>query len=482
MNIVAVLAATLVGSIFTLLSGNKFAKKSALFFSIFVLLSSICILAQYMLGKEMGVSIPWIANPKVSFAFKIDGLSLAMVLLTTVLVPIIILTSWNSEIRNPRALYALILFMETAMLGSFTSSDGLLYYIFWELALIPIYFIILLWGNGEFEKRKKAVILFFIYTFAGSLFMLVSIISLYLQAGSFALIDWYNLKLPSTMQYWIFGGFFLAYAIKIPIIPFHSWQASTYQKAPAYGTMLLSGIMLKMGLYSILRWQLPVAPMAAEYFKYGLIALSIAGVIYGSIIALRQKNIKRFLAYSSLAHVGLIAAGLYSLTIDGMRGAVVQMLAHGLVVVGLFYVADIIYKRWGTAEIDAMGGIKAQAGKFSTAFIVLAVASVALPSMLNFVGEFTLLYGLSQVNTWFAVVGGLTIILGAFYMLRLFQQTMLGKSNTRKFADLRLGESLVFGLIIVLLLFFGIYPKPIFELIDPAIGEIFSQIQSGFRI
>ena len=481
MNIVAILSVLLAGAIITFLSGNKQAKKSALFFSILAMLSSVCMLAGYLLGKDMGVDIPWIASPHVSFAFKIDGLSLAMVLLTTTLIPIIILASWRHGVSNARALYPLILFMEMAMLGSFTSSDGLLYYIFWELSLVPIYFIILLWGNDDLESRKKTVILFFIYTFAGSLFMLISIIYLYLQAGSFSLEAWYALNLPATMQYWVFGGFFLAYAIKIPLIPFHSWQAGAYQKAPAYGTMLLSGIMLKMGLYSILRWQLPVSPLAAEHFKYILVGLSVAGVIYGSIITLRQKNIKRFLAYSSLAHVGLIAAGIYSLTEDGMRGAVVQMLAHGLVVVALFFAADVIYRRWKTEDIASMGGIKARAGMFATAFLAVALASVALPLTFNFVGEFTILYGLSTVNIWFAIAGGLTIILGAFYMLRLYQQVMLGEASKNTFSDLGGSEILVFALVIVLLLFFGIYPKPVFELIDPAIGEILGHIQAGLN-
>lgn len=476
MNIVAVLLILLAGVVFTFVSGNKLAKKSALLFSVLTLGSSICMLMGYLNHLEMGVNIPWVTYPNISFSFKIDGLALAMVLLSTVLTPIIILTTWGKEIKNAKALYALILFMEAAMIGTFTSSDGLLYYIFWELSLIPIYFIILLWGNGEFEKRKKAVITFFIFTFAGSLFMLLSLIYLYTQARTFSIDAWYNLKLPIETQYWVFAGFFLAYAIKIPIIPFHSWQASTYQKAPAYGTMLLSGIMLKMGLYSIIRWQLPVAPAAAETFKYILISLSVAGVIYGSIITLRQRNIKRFLAYSSLAHVGLIAAGAYTLTVDGLRGAVMQMLAHGLVIVGLFYGADIIYKRLGTANIDEMGGIKAHAGKFSTAFVFLVLASVALPLTFNFIGEFTVLYSLLQVDVWFAVAGGLTIVLGAFYMLRMFQQVMLGEASQKPFADLNMGECLVFGLIIGLILILGIYPQPIMELIDPAVKEIVKHI------
>lgn len=476
MNIIAVLLVLLGGVVVTLIAGNKLAKMSALLFSIIALLSSVCLLQQYVDGVNLNYFSPWINYPNIALSFKIDGLALAMLLLTTVLTPIILLTTWNKEINNAKALYSLVLFMEAAMIGTFTASDGFLYYIFWELSLVPIYFIILLWGNGQFEKRKKVVITFFIYTFAGSLFMLVSLIYLYTQTHNFALASWYNLKLPIETQYWLFAGFFLAYAIKIPIIPFHTWQASTYQKAPAWGTMLLAGIMLKMGLYSIIRWQLPITPDAAVSLKYVVIGLSVAGVIYGSIITLKQNNIKRFLAYSSLAHVGLIAAGAYTLTVDGLRGAVLQMLAHGLVIVGLFYAADIIYKRIGTANMNEMGGIKAHAGKFSTAFIVLVLASVALPLTFNFVGEFTVLYSLLQINVWFAAVGGLTIILGAFYMTRMFQHVMLGEPNKKAFLDLKAGEVTVFALIIGLIIVFGIYPQPLIHLIDPAVTEIVKQI------
>lgn len=478
MNIGVVLAILLAGALITFLSGNRWAKKMALVFSTVTLLCTVWMLAGYLNGTDMGMSIQWVRNPNIDFAFRIDGLALAMILLTSVLTPIIILTTWNRDIHDSRILFALILFMETAMVGTFSSSDGLLYYIFWELSLIPIYFIILFWGGGKFSKRKKTVFTFFIFTFAGSLFMLISIIYLFTQAGNFALDSWYNLNLPAEVQYWLFGGFFLAYAIKIPLIPFHAWQASTYHRAPAYGTMLLAGIMLKMGLYSILRWQLPVLPVAAESLKPILIGLSLAGVIYGSIITLRQKNIKRFLAYSSLAHVGLIAAGAYSLNADGISGAIVQMLAHGLVIVGLFYIADIIYARYETHKIGEMGGIKAHAPKLSLAFMFLLWASVALPATFNFIGEFNILYGLSRLNIWYAVLGGLTIILGAFYMLRLFQQTMTGEANARFFADLKPNESFVLSLLILLVLFFGIYPQPILDLISPSVQEILQQVNA----
>src|SRR5690606_9181889 len=296
------------------------------------------------------------------------------------------------------------------------------------------------------------------------------------KTGSFLNLQLYKAILSPTEQFWIFLAFFLAYAIKIPIIPFHTWQANVYQKAPTAGTMLLSGIMLKMAVYSIIRWQLPIAPAPAKEYMYPLIALCIAGVIYGSILALKQQDLKKLLAYSSLAHVGLIAAGAYTLTLDGLRGAVLQMIAHGFVVVGLFYAAEIIIRRYNTTEISEMGGIRIQTPRFSSMFMILVLASVALPATFNFIGEFELLYSLAQTNIWIAVLGGTTIILGAFYMLRMFQQVMLGEQNAKPFADVTFGEGFVFVAIIGILLFFGLYPKPIIDFITPALENTLNLI------
>lgn len=476
MNVSLILILLLVGAIATFLSGDKFASKVALLFSLAALVCSSILVNQFLGGINISLSNPWILQPNISFALKADGLSLAMVLLTTSLLPLIVLSSFGNNFNNSKNFYGLVLFMAFAMVGTFLASDGLLYYIFWELALIPIYFIALVWGNGDTEERKKAVVKFFIYTLGGSLFMLIAFAYLYTKAGSFLLEDLTKLDLSTTEQTWIFLAFFLAYAIKIPIIPFHTWQAKVYQKTPTVGTMLLSGIMLKMGLYSVIRWQLPIAPLAAKTYMPVLIGLSIAGVIYGSIVALRQKDLKKLLAYSSLAHVGLIAAGCYTLTADGLSGAVSQMIAHGFVIVGLFFAAEVIFRRFETYKIDEMGGVRSQASKFTSMFMILVLASVALPGTFNFIGEFTVLYSLSQVNIWYAVLGGTTIILGAYYMLKMFQNVMLGETNTKLFADVTTTEIIVFVIIIAFLLFYGLYPKPIVDLVMPSIKETLIQI------
>ena len=476
MDVTTILILLLAGAVATYFSGDKLASKVALIFSLGSLAATLNLLSIYCNGGDISFRADWMDIPKVALAFKADGLSMVMVLLTTALSTLIIFSSFGNSFNNAKNFYALVLFMSFAMVGTFLAADGLLYYVFWELALIPIYFIALIWGNGDAEKRQKAVLKFFIYTLGGSLFMLIAFAYLYSKANSFLLEDLYKLNLSATEQCYIFFAFFLAYAIKIPLIPFHTWQAKVYQKAPTVGTMLLSGIMLKMGLYSVIRWQLPIAPLAAKEYMPLLIGLSIAGVLYGSVLALRQKDLKKLLAYSSLAHVGLIAAGCYTLTIDGLSGAVSQMIAHGFVIVGLFFAAEIIFRRYKTYKIAEMGGIRTQTPKFTSMFMIMVLASVALPGTFNFVGEFTVLYSLSQINIWFVILGGTTIIFGAYYMLKMFQNTMLGETNVKVFADVSTNEAITLVVIIGFLLFFGLYPKPIIDLVTPSLNEILLNI------
>lgn len=476
MDISIVLIVLLVGALATYFSGDKFAPKVALLFSILAFGTSLFAFNAFNDDANLDLNLPWITQLNINFALHVDGLSMAMLLLTTGLLPLIVLSGFITKFENSKAIYALMLFMGFAMAGTFLASDGFLYYIFWEIALIPIYFIALNWGNGDLEERKKAILKFFIYTFAGSLFMLLAFIYLYTKGGSFDINKLYALQLTHVEKTYIFFAFFLAYAIKIPVVPFHTWQANTYSKAPAVGTMLLSGIMLKMGLYSVLRWQLPLSDSAAKEYMPIIVALSIAGIIYGAIVTLKQKDIKKLLAYSSLSHVGLIAAGLYSLTFEGFQGAVLQMLSHGIVIVGLFYVAELIYSRYNTYEIKEMGGIRIQDTYFASLFMIIMLASVALPTTFNFIGEFNLLYSLFKVNIWYAVIAGTTIILGAFYMLRMFQKTMLG-SETKSFQKITKQESIVLVIVVGLTIFFGLFPQPIIDLITPSLQSILTQIK-----
>ncbi|HEU4496303.1 MAG TPA: NADH-quinone oxidoreductase subunit M [Flavobacterium sp.] len=472
MDISLLLIILLAGAAATFLSGDKWASRTALLSALAGFGFSAFLLNLYVSGQNIDFAAQWVSVPNISISLKADGLSLALVLLATALAPLIIFSSFGNSYSSAKNFYALVLFMVFAMAGTFLSDDGFLYYIFWELSLIPIYFIALIWGNGNAQSRRKAVVKFFIYTFAGSLFMLVSFIYLYLKAESFLWADLIKASLTPAEQFWVFLGFFLAYAIKIPLIPFHTWQAKVYQKAPAVGTMLLSGIMLKMALYSIIRWQLPLAPAAAKEYMPFYIGLGVAGVIYGSILALKQNDLKKLLAYSSLAHVGLIAAGTYTLTLDGLRGAVLQMIAHGFAVVGLFFAAEIISRRFNTRKISEMGGIRIQSPKFASMFLILVLASVALPGTFNFIGEFELLYGLAQADIWACIAAGTTIILGAFYMLRMFQKAMLGEKNAKVFADVNFNEGIAMAAAIGVLIFFGLYPKPIIDLVTPSLKQI----------
>jgi NADH-quinone oxidoreductase subunit M len=456
------------------LSGNRLAGKVAVGLSLVEFGITAFMLNKYMHNDFAGMSYfrEWITQPFINFSIAVDGIGILLVMLTNLLVPIIIFSNNDKEVENSRAFYALVLLMQFALIGVFVAIDGFLYYIFWELALIPIYFIALLWGEGkDRDFRNTAVFKFFIYTLAGSLFMLIGFIMVYQFTGSFAAKDLYNFSLPNNIQYIVFLMFFLAFAIKIPIMPFHTWQPETYKEAPTAGSMLLSGIMLKMGIYSLIRWLLPVVPHGAAFWTPLIIVLCIIGVVYGSIIAINQGHLKRLIAYSSLAHVGLIAAGVFSLSKAGLQGSVVQMVAHGVNVVALFFAGEIIYRRTGTYEIAQLGGIRNVAPKFATCFMIVVLASVALPLTNGFIGEFLLLYGVYEYNTILSVFAGLTIILGAVYMLRMYQRVMLGETNTLTagFTDLTTSELMVFVPIIIIIFVLGVYPKPMLDIAQPAI-------------
>jgi NADH-quinone oxidoreductase subunit M len=275
----------------------------------------------------------------------------------------------------------------------------------------------------------------------------------------------------------LFWCFFLAFAVKIPIVPFHTWQADTYKEAPTQGTMLLSGIMLKMGTYSLLRWMLPVIPAGVHEWGPLAITLCVVGIVYASIIAIMQKDLKKLLAYSSLAHVGLISAGIFAMNTEGFQGSVVQMVAHGINVVGLFFCADIILNRTGSLQVESLGGIRNVAPRFTTLFMVIVLGSVALPLTNGFIGEFLLLFGVYQYNTILSMFAGLTIILGAVYMLRMFQKVMLGTTNeaTANFREIGITEKIVLVIIASAVIVMGIYPQPVFDLAEPALQAILAK-------
>lgn len=468
----------LVGALVTAFTG-KAAKYAAMVFALASLALTAVVAGQFIpdASTQFVVNLPWIKELGINFHAGIDGISLITVLLTNVLVPVIILASYQHDYSKPNAFFALILFMQAGLLVVFTAMDAFLFYIGWEAALIPIYFICAIWGGKD---RIKVNMKFFVYTIAGSLFMLLGIIYLYLQnpAHNFDIQAFYQLSLDPVQQGWIFWSFFIAFAIKMPVFPFHTWQPDTYTEAPAAGTMLLSGIMLKMGIYGVIRWLLPIVPAGVQDWGHFAIILSVIGIIYASLIAFKQRDAKRLVAYSSIAHVGLIAAGIFALNTQGMQGAMIQMLSHGINVIGLFFVLDIIFSRIKTNTIAEMGGIAKEAPKLAIAFLIIVLGTVALPGTNGFIGEFLLLVGVYQYNIWIVVFAGLTIIFGAVYMLRMYQQVMLGKTNelTVGFADIKGSEQLVLFVICALILVMGVYPKPVLHLSEAAVQQLLEHV------
>ncbi len=451
------------------------SKKIALSASLLTFTVSVVALFQF-LGNPLGYPIfrsDIFHSLGIDFTLGLDGLSMLLVLLTTFLVPIIIYSGFGSGIERRNSFYALILLMEMALIGVFTTTDFLLFYIFWEIALIPIFFVSILWGGNN---ARTITFKFFLYTLVGGLFMLVAILFLYVQTPgehSFAYSDFYKVLDPAA-QKWLFLAFFLAFAIKMPIFPFHTWQPDLYFTAPTQGTMLLAGIMLKMGVYGVLRFVLPLFPAALNDYAFYAMVLSVTGIVYASVIAIRQKELKRLIAYSSLAHVGLIAAGVFSRTVNGLEGSMLQMISHGVNIVGLFICYEIIVRRTKTGEIASLGGIASKAPVFAAFFMVIMLGSIALPLTNSFIGEFLLLLGVYEYNGYLAAIAGLTIILGAVYMLWMYQRIMYGEvqETTAGFTDLTRQEMVVLVPIVAIILWIGIYPHMFLGLAEPAVKSI----------
>ncbi|MFI5138646.1 MAG: NuoM family protein [Sphingobacteriales bacterium] len=472
-----------IAALAVLLFKNNAARHAALAFSVAELAAAAFFLTRFVqdASVQFAVDVPWIPKLGIYFNAGIDGISMIMILLTTLLVPLIILTTYKHQYKNAAAFYALILFMQAALVVVFTALDGFLFYVGWEAALIPIYFICALWGG---ENRIRITLKFFIYTFSGSLFMLLGIIYLYLQTPekTYDIFHFYNLGLNLHQQTWVFWAFFVAFAIKMPTFPFHTWQPDTYTESPTAGSMMLGGIMLKMGIYGVIRWMIPNVPLGFYNFQSLTIMLAVIGIGYASIIAFTQKDGKRLVAYSSIAHVGLIAAGIFVWNNEGLQGAMIQMLSHGINIVGMFFIWDIISTRLNTRQISDLGGIAKTAPKFAIAFLIIVLGTVALPLTNGFVGEFLLLLSVLQWNIWMVTAAGLTMIFGAVYMLRMYKKVMQGETNalTATFTDISGSETLVLSIICALIIIVGIYPHPILHISEAAVKELVHSVNTKF--
>ena len=442
--------APIISALLLLISGNKYAKSLALSFAIsdFVLAIAAWITTQNGGAAALSFNSEWIPAMGISFHLEMDGISLLMVLLSNLIMPIVVYASFNKTYNNAHILYALMFIMQSAMVGSFVAMDGL-----------------------------------FIYTLFGSLFMLLALLYVYLHTDnrSFDIQALYaaGRALPLGEQGLIMGAFFLAFAIKMPVFPFHTWQPSTYVAAPTPGVMLLGGVMSKMATYGLIRWVLPMVPAGVFEYNYIIIGLSVLSIIYASCIAIIQKDFKYLIAYASIAHMGLIAAGIFAVNVQSLQGAMMEMMSHAINTVGLFFAYDIIYNRMHTSEMSKLGGIRGVESRFAFLFFIIVLSNVALPFTNGFVGEFLLILGVFQTNMIAASVAGLSIILGVVYMFRAYQKMMLGESNshTAHFPKLERQEIITLSIIVLLIIGMGVFPKPILDITESSIQTLLQGIQ-----
>lgn len=425
----------------------------------------------------------WMKYIGASFAVSLDGTGRILTLLTALSFPIIFVATAGNTYKNSNSFYGLMLLSQAGLMGVFLASDCLLFYFFWELALIPVYFLSSRWGG---EKRVQATFKFFIYTFAGSLLMLVGIIYTYLQTAhtqfsehSFALGAFQNVMLQPAQQDWLFWLFFVAFAIKMPVFPFHTWQPDAYEQSPTAVTMVLSGVMVKMGLFGVIRWLLPIFPAAAVKYDNVVIGLSVVGIIYASLIAIRQDDLKRLVAYSSIAHIGLMSAGLFSGKSMAIEGVMIQMFNHGVNIIGLWIVIELIEKQLGIRKISQLGGIAHKAPFLTVALVIIAFANIALPLTNAFVGEFLMFGGLYQFNGWYAMVAGISIILAAVYTLTMIQKVFYGEANaiTATVKEISLNQKLSLAIVIGAIFLVGLYPQPLLELAKDSVGLIITRLK-----
>lgn len=467
--VLLILIPLLSGLISFFIKNDKSVRAWTLFSSILTLAISLLGLTFLKEDKFLQHQSEWLPALGSSFSVKLDGVGQLLCLLNAIAYPIIFIATWNNSYRNAKNFFALMLLAQAGMMGVFLAMDALVFYFFWELALIPMYFLCSQWGG---EKRIPVTFKFFIYTFLGSLFMLIGILYVYAHTGknSFDISAFYNVVLTGKEQSLVFWLIFIAFAIKMPIFPLHTWQPDTYEQAPAATTMVLSGVMVKMGVFGMIRWLFPVVTGASFMWGDFITPLAIIGMIYASLIALRQDDLKRLVAYSSIAHIGLLCAGMFTQNTYGIQGVMIQMFSHGINIIGLWIVVDWIERKTGTRKISGLGGIAQKAPALTFFFVVIALANIALPLTNAFVGEFLIFNGIltsfTEYYVWFTVMAGVCIILGAVYILNMIRKVAYGSLNefSNKVSDINWNEKLAFGIIMVLVLWFGVFPQAMLNL------------------
>jgi NADH-quinone oxidoreductase subunit M len=436
---------------------------------------------------QLGLDLPWIqvAGWNINYAIGVDGLSILLVLLTAFLSPISILSTWTAVEDRVKDFMIFFLLLEVGMMGVFLAQDLFLFYIFWEFTLVPMYFLIGIWGGPQ---RIYAAVKFFLYTMAGSILMLVAVLWLGINQGTFSVPQLILISgtIPAHIQMWLFLAFAAAFAIKVPMWPLHSWLPDAHVQAPTAGSVILAGVLLKMGTYGFLRFNLPLFPQAALKAAPWMALLAVIGIIYGALVSYSQKDVKKLVAYSSVSHLGFVMLGLFSLNQMGIEGGILQMINHGLSTSALFLLVGMIYERRHTREMDAFGGLWKVMPVYGALMLIVSLSSMGLPGLNGFVGEFTILLGafgsVAIGSPWFAGVAALGVILAAIYILYMFQKMFLGpldKEENMKLKDLNWREIATLVPLLVFIFWIGLYPKPFFDLMAPAVENLVKILQSA---
>lgn len=476
----------LLGSLLLLLlRGDKTLKVTALAVSLVTFVLSLGLWIGWQAGEggmQFMESLPWVPEFGIGYSVGLDGISLPLVLLTTFLMPLVLLFSWETVHDQLKTYLVLMLLLETAMIGVFAALDLVLFFVFFEASLIPMYFLIGRWGG---PRRVYAALKFFIYTAFGSAFLLAGIVALgYLHqqqtgAWSFNLLDLYKLGLPVNIQTWLFFGFALAFAIKVPLFPFHTWLPDAHVEAPTGGSVILAGILLKMGTYGFVRFSLPLFPEPTQRYAPLLVALALIGILYGALVALAQKDVKKLVAYSSVAHLGFVTLGIFALQLQSVSGAVLQMVNHGLSTGALFLLVGFLYERRHTRQLDEFGGLWKIMPIYAAFALVTFMSSAGLPGLNGFVGEFTILLGAMRTSTTYAVFGTLGIILAAWYLLWAFGKIFQGPATNPANAglkDLTLREIVIMVPLVLLFVLIGLFPNLFLDKINPSVQAVLDQV------